>query len=75
LCPLRQWSPLANRKRGRPPKSQTGSDVGKPSGRPLTMLSPSLRVAQVMQFYLRPEDEGVLAAIPTKDLIEELVEL
>jgi len=28
-----------------------------------------------MQFDLRPNDEGVLAAIPTLDLIEEMVEL
>jgi len=34
-----------------------------------------MRVASAMQFELCPEDEGVLAAIPTKDLIEELVEL
>ena len=34
-----------------------------------------MQVASAMQFELRPEDEGVLAAIPTKDLIEELVEL
>jgi len=28
-----------------------------------------------MQFDLRPEDEDTLAAIPTLDLIEEMVEL
>jgi len=28
-----------------------------------------------MQIDLHPEDEGILAAIPTQDLIEELVEL
>jgi len=67
--------PTANRKRGRSPKVQIGSKVGQSSGRPLIMLSPSMRVAQAMQFNLRPEDEGVLVAIPTKDLIEELVEL
>jgi len=39
------------------------------------MLNPSMRVAPTMQFDLRPEDEGVLAAIPTKEFIEELVEL
>jgi len=39
------------------------------------MLSPSMQVAQVMQFDLLPEDKGVLTAIPTRNLIEELMEL
>jgi len=34
-----------------------------------------MQLAQVVQFDLLPEDEGVLAAIPTRNLIEELVEL
>lgn len=49
--------PTANRKRGRPPKTQTDCEMGQSSGRSLTMLSPSLRVAQTMQFDLRPEDD------------------
>ena len=40
--------PVANRKRGRPPKAQTGFEMGQLSGRALTMLSPLLRVAQPM---------------------------
>jgi len=39
------------------------------------MLSLSMQVAQAVQFNLLPEDEGVMAAIPTRNLIEELVEL
>jgi len=67
--------PAANWKKGRLLKTQIGSDVGQLSSRGLTMLSPSLRVARAMQIDLRLEDEGILAIIPTKDLIEELVEL
>jgi len=33
------------------------------------MLSSSLRVAQAMQIDLHREDEGILAAIPAKDLV------
>jgi len=68
-------APAVNRKIGRPPKVQAGSEVGPSSGRLLTMLGSLMRVASTMQFELRPEDEGVLATIPTKDLIKELVEL
>jgi len=39
------------------------------------MLSPSLRLAQAVHFDLLPEDESVLATIPTGNLIEELMEL
>ena len=61
--PMVVAAPAVNRKRGHPPKTHVGAEVG-PS---------SIRVAFVMQFELRPEDEGVLAAISTKHLIEKLV--
>lgn len=64
-------APVGNRKRGRPPKTQISLEVGSSSGKPITMLGLSIRVAPTMQFDLRPEDEGVLAAILTKDLIEK----
>jgi len=75
VSPVAVATPAVNRKRGHPPKAQASFEVGPSSGRPLTMLGSSMRVASAMQFELRPEDEGVLVAIPTKDLIEELVEL
>ncbi|KAK7367833.1 hypothetical protein VNO80_09851 [Phaseolus coccineus] len=64
----------ANKKRGRPTKVQKleGTSSG---GRPVSMLGVGLRVASTMQFDLRPEDEGILAAVPTLNLIEEMVEL
>jgi len=73
--PVAVVAPAINRKRGHPPKVQASVEVGLSSGRPLTMLGSSMQVASAMQFELCLEDEGVLAAIPTKDLIEELVEL
>jgi len=62
--------PVANRKRDRSPKVQTRPEVGQSSIRKPSMLSPSMQVAQAVQFDLLPEDEGVLAAIPTRNLIE-----
>jgi len=74
--PVAAVAPAGNRKRGRPPKTQVSPDVGPSSGgKPLTMLGLSIKVTPTMQFDLRPDDEGVLVAIPTKDLVEELVEL
>jgi len=67
--------PAASRKRGRPPKVQAGPETGQSSIRQSSMLSPSMQVAQAVQFEFLPEDEGVLVAIPTRNLIEELVEL
>ena len=73
--PVAAATPAVNRKRGRPPKVQASVEVGLSSDGPLTMLGSSMQVASAMQFDLHPEDEGVLVVIPTKDLIEELVEL
>jgi len=67
--PIVAIPPSANRKRGRLTKVHIGAEVEP------TMLSPSLRVGQTMQFDLFLEDEGVLVAIPTKKLIREWVEL
>ena len=76
MPPVVAVAPAGNRKRGRPPKTQVSPDVGSSSdGKPLTMLGLSIRVAPTMQFDLCLEDEGVLVAIATKDLVEELVEL
>jgi len=63
-----------SKKKGRPSKTQNLT-AGTSSGRPVSMLGLSLRVAPTMQFDLRPEDEGILAVVPTLDLIEEMVEL
>ncbi|XP_068472816.1 uncharacterized protein [Phaseolus vulgaris] len=68
-------APVANKKRGRPtkvPRIEAGSSSG---GKPISMLGVGIRVAPTMQFDLRPEDEGILAAVPTLDLITEMVEL
>jgi len=68
-------APIANKKRGRPakvPRIEAGSSSG---GKPISMLGVGIRVAPTMQFDLRPEDEGILAAVPTLDLITETVEL
>jgi len=67
-------APAQGKKRGRPakvPRTETRSS----SGSPTSMLGSSVRVAPTMQFDLRPEDEVVLAVVPTLDLIEEMVEL
>jgi len=67
--------PVPNQKRGRPSKAQASVGVGQSSIRQSSMLGPSLQLAQAVQFDLLPKDEGVLAAIPTENLIEELVGL
>ena len=68
-------APPVNKKRGRPSKVQK-LEVGTSSGgKPVSMLGLGLRVAPTMQFDLLPEDEGILAAVPTLHLIEEMVEL
>ena len=68
-------APPANKKRGRPSKVQK-LEVGTSSGgKPVSMLGLGLRVAPTMQFDLLPEDEGILAVVPTLHLIEEIVEL
>jgi len=66
--------PVVNKKRGHPSKSQQ-LEVGTSSGKPVSMMGVGLRVVPTMQFELLPEDEGILAAVPTLDLIEEMVEL
>jgi len=63
-----------NKKRGRPSKAPR-AEIGTSSGKPVSMLGLGMRVAPTMQFDLRAEDEGILAAVPTLDLIEEMVEL
>jgi len=68
-------SPVVNRKRGQPSKAQADVGVGQSSIRKPSMISPSLQLAQAVQFNLLLEDEGVLAAIPTRNFIEELVKL
>ena len=68
-------APVASKKRGRPakvPRVEAGSSSG---GKPISMLGVGIRVAPTMQFDLRPEEEGIMAAVPTLDLIEEMVEL
>jgi len=60
--------PFISRKRGHPPKVHNGFEVGQSSVRQPSMLSPSMQVVQAMQFDLLPEDEGVLAAISTRNL-------
>ena len=68
------FAPVMSKKRGRPPKTQH-LEVGASFGRAISMLGLSLRVDPTMQFDLRSEDEGILAVVPTLDLIEEMVEL
>ncbi len=67
-------APVQGKKRGRPAKAPR-NDARSSLGSPTSMLGSSVRVAPTMQFDLRPEDEDTLAAIPTLDLIEEMVEL
>lgn len=68
-------APVANKKRGHPPKAQLHPEVEASSGRAINMLGLSLKVVPTMQFDLHPEDEGILAAVHTMDLVEEMVEL
>ncbi|KAK7364579.1 hypothetical protein VNO80_13316 [Phaseolus coccineus] len=67
--------PMVIRKRGRLPKVQASVEVGSSSTVCSSMLSPYLPMAQAMQFSLSPEEESILAAAPTNDLIKELVDL
>jgi len=67
-------APVQGKKRGRPAKAPR-NEARSSSGSPTSMLGSSVRVAPTMQFDLHPEDEDTLAAIPTSDLIEEMVEL
>jgi len=67
-------APVQGKKRGRPAKSPR-FEARTLSESPVSMLGLSVRVAPTMQFDLRPEDEGVLLAVPCLDLIEEVVEL
>ena len=67
-------APAQGKKRGRPTKTPR-SEAHTSFGSPVSMLGLSVRVAPTMQFDLRLNDEGVLAAVPTLDLIEEMVEL
>jgi len=67
-------APVVSKKRGRPSKAQR-PEVGTSSDRQISMLGLGMRVAPTMQFDLRPEDEGILAVVPTLDLIEKMVEL
>jgi len=67
-------APNQSKKRGSPSKAPR-SEARTSSGSPVSMLGLSFRVAPTMQFDLRLEEEGVLAAVPTLDLIEQMVEL
>jgi len=76
VVPASALVPLAvSRKMGRPPKAQAGVELRSSFVRQSSMLNPSLQVAQALKFDLRPEDESVLAVVPTANLIEELLEL
>jgi len=67
-------APVQSKKRGSSSKAPR-SEARTSSGSPVSMLGLSLRVTPTMQFDLRQEDEGILATVPTLDLIEEMVEL
>jgi len=59
---------------GQPVKMQQNIEADPSSPQP-SVLNPHLQVASGVQISISPEDESVLAAIPTNNLISELMEL